>query len=566
MTRNARALRVFAAGLLLVCAFGAAHAEPWKFAVMSDTQWKTGRPDAACPLGDTNNCDGKNPNTVAVGIINELNQQFIAQGVKFVIQLGDLTDNGSNIALDTRATFAQALYNAGIGFYPLRGNHESSRAAALEFQRIFPQTQTGSNNQTPANAFVTTPAYPVKPAVVGGPFTVGSDFASYSDGYKGLFYAFTYGGARFVLIDQFSPAIGSSHSDLDGTQVNWIAGQLQNRTADHAFVFGHKGFITENHADILFGGNPAVQPALQNTLLGAMYASGVRYYLGGHDHMHNRAIVTSPDGTSFVQNIIASSNSYKFYVPQVPSNDTRYDNPTRETQLQQELFTIGYYVFTVDGPRVTAEYWATPNGCNGDCDLTRMPASLNFTRRETWGYSLNGREFRVPEGESYGRVMDEFNGLHAAILWGTNGSASSDYAGRNFTKLVDTGWTRGTLGSVINHETTTTDILTLWGMGKDLGSDRTDTYALSIGLPDVEMSNKLPFEATLGTFGLVTRGENGRWINAVNRNSPGSVKSFVYGPYQEGYGLGTYGLDPETGSAWAVLDYNADFAIGWFAE
>lgn len=121
-------------GFIIVCALimatligaGSALAEPWKFGVMSDTQWKA-------------NVDGKNPATVAVGIINQLNQEFIKHGVKFVIQVGDLTDKEADPAMDTRAAAAQALYDAGIGFFPLRGNHEASQAAALKFQTIYPQ-------------------------------------------------------------------------------------------------------------------------------------------------------------------------------------------------------------------------------------------------------------------------------------------------------------------------------------------------------------------------------------------------------------------------------------------
>ena len=52
-------------------------AEPWKFGVMSDTQW----------IGAD---DGRNPNTVSVDIIKALNKQFINRGVRFVVQVGDL--------------------------------------------------------------------------------------------------------------------------------------------------------------------------------------------------------------------------------------------------------------------------------------------------------------------------------------------------------------------------------------------------------------------------------------------------------------------------------------------
>ncbi|HEX2768352.1 MAG TPA: metallophosphoesterase, partial [Geobacteraceae bacterium] len=107
---------------------GSALAQTWKFGVMSDTQW----------IGTD---DGKNPNSVSVDIIKAVNQEFINKGVKFVVQVGDLCDNGSVPAgEDTRAAFAQDLYNAGIGFFPFRGNHDSSVAAAAEFLRIYPQT------------------------------------------------------------------------------------------------------------------------------------------------------------------------------------------------------------------------------------------------------------------------------------------------------------------------------------------------------------------------------------------------------------------------------------------
>ena len=52
---------------------------------------------------------------------------------------------------DPRALYAQSLYNAGIGFFPLRGNHDNSAAIASAFQTIFPQTQNGIQNQTLKN-------------------------------------------------------------------------------------------------------------------------------------------------------------------------------------------------------------------------------------------------------------------------------------------------------------------------------------------------------------------------------------------------------------------------------
>ena len=85
----------------------------WKFGVIADTQWD---------VAD----DGKNPNTVAANIIKQVDSQFIAAGVKLVVAVGDMVDTGSQVNDYTRALYAQDLYNAGIGFYPTRGNHEAA--------------------------------------------------------------------------------------------------------------------------------------------------------------------------------------------------------------------------------------------------------------------------------------------------------------------------------------------------------------------------------------------------------------------------------------------------------
>ena len=41
----------------------------------------------------------------------------------------------------------------------------------------------------------------------------------------------------------------------------------------------------------------------------------------------------------------------------------------------------------------------------------------------------------------------------------------------------------------------------------------------------------------------------------------GGVRKFVHGPWKAQYGLGTYGVDPWTHTAWAVLTYDGKFAV-----
>ncbi len=249
---------------------------------MSDTQW----------IGSD---DGRNPKTVSVDIIKALNQQFINHGVKFVVQVGDLVDSTgssqSSVATteDTRAAFAQDLYNAGIGFFPLRGNHDAINLSGYEFKRIYPQTTSGMMNLTPGDVFHVANADAVGqpfPLVMGLPFVIGTNFQTPSpsitggNNWTGLSYSFDFANATFVLLDQFTPLQSDPTSTLSRNpfagaidlQQPWIDSVLSIRPSNtHAFVFGHKGLITENHVDTLFGSDPSQDPAGQNAFITSLY-------------------------------------------------------------------------------------------------------------------------------------------------------------------------------------------------------------------------------------------------------------------------------------------------------
>ena len=574
-------------------------ADPWRFGVMSDTQW----------IGAD---DGRNPNSVPVDIIKALNQEFINHGVKFVVEVGDLVDQTGSTpvsvatAEDTRAAFAQELYNAGIGFFPFRGNHDAINLAGYEFKRIYPQTLTGAMNSTPPDVFtVSNPDAAVQPfpKVKGNPFVMGTNFSTPNpamtggNNWTGLSYSFDFNNARFVMLDQFTPLQANPSSTLSTNpwpnaidlQQSWINTVLPGKPAGgHAFVFSHKGLITENHVDTLFGSDPSQDPAGQNAFITSLYNNGVHYYIHGHDHMYDRSLVsittgTPTDGVSAkVENILCASDSSKFYTPGNPpppvepyyvSNDDIYDVPAfghkRQAQIAQQLHTTGYYIFTVDGPRVNVDYYsafpsdvapncADPNSPNCEWLISTTP-TLSFVKGDTFGYSLNGHEFQVCQvgqlncNSSYTQVVDNYNGTTAKILSGVNGSAARDFNDRHFIKTVDTGWAPAKADHLASN------ILTLWGMA-DLGTERTDVYTLSMGYNPNGVGNG---QLKSGSFGLATKGDNGEWINAVDMNFTGN-KGFVLGPWNPSYELGTYGVDPSTGTAWAVINYNSDFAVTRF--
>jgi hypothetical protein len=562
MKRTTFRITLFALMLAILAGVGSASAEPWKFGVMGDTQWTTSDPTNA------------NPYTVPVSIINQVNRQFIDAGVKFVVQVGDLTDDGNDISEITRAAAAQPLIDAGIGFFPFRGNHETYGASNSygipTFQFNYPQTQTGTFTRTNRRQYKVGSHF-------SSPTTVSMDLA-------GMSYSFDYGDrdndARFVIVDPWATpskvdnnADGYAYGYTINDQQSWISSRLDKnrRGTEHAFVFSHQPLIAENHQDTMFSGYANANPDWQNAFFASLQDNGVKYFLSGHDHIHQRSIIASPDGNSEVEEIIAASNSSKFYTPKVLTDSRWFGQKSRETSVSQEKYTVGYYIFTVDGPCVTVDYYSDdhgnwqsdanyPNG-SGRAD-TGITPTFNFVRKETWGYCQNGKGFLVPQGASYTGIVDSFEGTTARVLDGTNSSTTQDYTLRPLTKAVDTGWTdvdrwceKHPVRKWSPDLDLASNILKLQGMA-DLGSAQTDTYALSLTYDGHRLR---PKQVEKGLLSLVTRDEKGRWVNAVDKNS-GGTKRFVVGPYQPGYELGTYGVDVKTRTVWAVINYAGDFA------
>jgi 3',5'-cyclic AMP phosphodiesterase CpdA len=564
-----------------------AAAAPWKFGVLSDTQW-TGSPD-----------DGKSPGTTPAGIIQQCDQAFIAQGVKFVIAVGDTVDTGSQINMDIRALYAQDLYNAGIGFYLFRGNHESGwTGSAAEEARLYPQiVNGGTNNLTPSDVLASTLGHdtyidPVAP--MGVPFVIGSNFSyptnvngtNINAYYGGLSYSFDYNNARFVLIDQFENQNPGGNTSSAPVQQPWITQQLADSARPaHAFVFYHKNLLGGNHKDNLMGAaingtnsadpgdgagvinlKTANQVALlakqqaEDAFITSLATNRVHFYISGHDHHHYDSIVQSPLSTNRVHQIISASDSSKFYVPALPVS-------TNDTPISQDLFKVGYYIYTVDGPRVTVDYYGVDittdpsfvQASSSEAIVTNTPVLTGkWQKILTCGYSLNGQEFIVPEGGAYTPVADStakavangetgYLGTSLQILGGVNASTATNNYGKVHSKAVNTGWAPAS--------GTASDILSLWGTS-EIGTNQPDAVAVSLTYNPVSVTAA---QLVNGSLVLASQDTNGSWVNAVNLNTGGNAQ-FVFGPYVSSYPLGTYGVDTNAGTVWAVVNHQGTFA------
>jgi hypothetical protein len=550
----------------------------WKFGILSDSQWT--EPD-----------DGYNPNTVAANIIKQVDRQFIEAGVKLVIGMGDMVDLASQENDYTRALYAQDLYNAGIGFYPTRGNHEAADWSSFyldssaDFRHAYPQIVPGPgatlNNNTPPD--ITPALIPAAdmarnpPAArTGAPFSVGINLSApraANTANDSISYGFDYNNATFMLLDQFhSPDYFTSHIP---EQQGWIDRTLAARPArTHAFVFTHKNILAGSHKANMFGGevgdndpgdcdgvnfsllSPEDRAAMvaktnaENVFLASMQANHVKYVFTGHDHQYYNSIVTSPDQRSKVHQLITGSDSSKFYdlVPPFSANDLMVD---------QELHRIGYTIVTVEGPRVTIDYYS-------DSTEDNYTGPFNFIRRSTSGYSLNGGEFIVRQGAPYTVITDKttravengeegYLGTWMRILAGTNASKAKDLYGRPSSRAVNTGWRPVEAGNF-------SDSLTLWGLA-DLGAAHGDTVVLSLSYQPGSLTGT---QISSGLFCLATRTANGNWANAVDANDGGTAR-FVDGPWAPGYALGTYGVNKDNYTAWAVVNHAGEFAVSLLA-
>jgi hypothetical protein len=279
--------------------------------------------------------------------------------------------------------------------------------------------------------------------------------------------------------------------------------------------------------------------------------------------MNQNSIMASPDGLSSVHEIIGASDSSKFYTPSAVSGANWFGQKVRETPVAQELYTVGYYIFTVDGPNVTVDFYSDTHGNwksdasypmgtgNADYPINVTPA-LTFAKKQTFGYGQNGTELLVAEGASYPATHFAFAGTTAQFLAGTNTSTALDFISRKLTHAVDIGWSAATCA-------TYSSIMSLWGTA-DVGSSSGDTVALSMSFDGSAVS-----DATLvsGGFGLATQDSAGNWTNAVAQNV-GGTPSFMLGAWNASYKLGTFGVDPATNTAWAVVNHAGRFAVARF--
>ncbi len=502
----------------------------WSFAVMGDTQWTIS--DDPARLNDER---------VAGSFIEQMNQQFIDKGVEFVIQVGDLTDTGTTEGIEARAAYAQTLYDAGIGFFGMRGNHETYAAifgatpngfCIDAIQTNFPQNQGLGDNLFGATNFSS---------------PTNDNYPNMETELNGISYAFDYddgdgNSATFVIFDTWETPLQSEvlySVDWHGLgvyfidynygyrveyQQPWISERLDAtiRGTEHAFIFSHQPLIAADHSDSPFGFLDEHVDA-QNTFYSELVTNDAAFYISGHDHQYQRSVVESPDGLSSIEQLISAPACPKFYRPDYAGVEWR-GQKDRQTVISSELLNTGFYIYTVDGPIVIADYYADSTGGYGDTDDfpfpveddpatedvdeslpgTHITPTFNFVKKETWTFSLNGQAFMVEQGEDYAAVTDTYEGTTVSLT-GTNNSTSVEdsldgadatAAAMPLTKRITTAWKDKAQFSGIDS-----NAVILTGLA-ETGDTTTDKYILSMSATGVTPN--------LGTR-IVSLNSDGEW-------------------------------------------------------
>lgn len=544
-----------------------ASAEPWKFGVLGDTQWPdTVRVAVVGKSGDTlKAADGtdsttildgdslsgyRNPHMVPAYFLHQIHQRFREHGVRFVMAVGDLSDWPTLESMRARATWTQELYDAGIGFFPVRGNHDEGPVAAAEFVRVFPQTKNGTMGATPADAFLWTDSQNIHPVLTRphrAPFPIGESFSSPSCA-KGRSYAFADQGATFVLLDQFMGTISEGVKTCPmSVQIPWMDSVLSARPAGSpAFLVVHKPIIGATHADNLFGDTPASDTANTAKLFEVLNRNGVRMVFAGHDHQFQHSIVEEPGARGLrIQQAILPGASYKFYPPL--KIDEQHNLPAfgkrRELPLAQELGSVGYTVVELDGSRVEIANWAAPSGIPMGELLQAPDLSGKWTLRRKWGWSSRGKQALLAQGDSLKVLSDSSMGTRVRVLAGIWKTSRGDFYNRPVYALAATDWRR--------VDGMASAAWTLWGLEKAVGSLATPTFALAMGV-DAGVSDA---DLRSGKIRLLRTDSLGVW-------KPVGTGAAKIGAWKSTDAVGAYGVDPDRREAWAVVDRSGEFAVG----
>ena len=324
---------------LLFCFSGAALAAATAgIGATGNTQWRF------AVVGDTH--------VPASSIVSEIAASMLADGVKLALFAGDIAESGASASASTYATQlatwkdqVAVLYNAGIGVYPIRGNHENDvKNVSIDAWN----TAFSGSHLLPAN----------------GPAAE-----------TNLTYSFTYKNALFVGLDEYA--------NLHRVNQSWLDQQFAaNQDRPHVFVFGHEPVFKVFHTD-----NLDDYVTERDAFWKSMAEAGGRTYFSGHDHFFDLARIDDGDGNpnnDLYQAVVGTGGGELFDRYNYFNNSA---NSTYTPTQLSHLMANGYLLVEVSGETnndldVSLTFKQRTQAANG---------TVSYEPAYTFSYSANAK-------------------------------------------------------------------------------------------------------------------------------------------------------------------------------
>ncbi|MHC4431070.1 MAG: metallophosphoesterase family protein [Planctomycetota bacterium] len=307
-------------------------------------------------------CDSRGPDDgIEKRVLRELVTEIKSSAVDFVLFPGDLVSGhsaGEPVQFEEQLRVWQeemkSLYDANIGVYICRGNHEIADAWG------------GGSSPDPDDNFTTrwldvfgNELYPERMLGDNGP--VGETYMTYSVTHK---------NALVVLLDQYA---GIEHRAVHKINQQWLDDQLATKASQHIFIAGHEPAFRALHSDCLDN-----YPSERDAFWASIRDAGGRTYFCGHDHFYDHARVDDGDGETnndIHQYIVGAAGAPPYrWSPPYSGDNTHH---TVEQLYHAEGY--GYILVEVDGPDANLT-WMQRNSN----DLT---VKATYEPREVWSYT-----------------------------------------------------------------------------------------------------------------------------------------------------------------------------------
>jgi hypothetical protein len=291
--------------------------KPWKFIVTCDSR---GSVNGIQPI-----------------VLGELANEILSRGVDFVLFPGDLVAGyrsigpaGFEAELWAWVEMMDPVYNAGIGVYVSRGNHEIMDVWGYY---IRPDIDPEDNHATRWLNVFGNELYPEQMLPDNGPPSE-----------KYMTYAVTHKNAFIVSLDQYA---GINHDTPHTVNQEWLDAQLSANTKPHIFIAGHEPAFRAMHADCLDN-----RPAERDAFWASIRNSGGRTYFTGHDHFYDHASIDDGDGNpdNDIHQYIIGTGGASPYTWSPPYSG---ENSYYTVEQISHAANYGYVLAEIDGLNVT---------------------------------------------------------------------------------------------------------------------------------------------------------------------------------------------------------------------